>query len=101
MSFVIQTKNGNTTTGRLVMTQGIYHAGQCSPAFSQTVSKDFARYCQGDWGDLGESDKNLNDEAIVSGNDRILAAYATEKGKIFILTEADRSVTTILFADEY
>ena len=48
-----------------------------------------------------EEDKQMNDEAIKSGNDRILAAYETSKGNIYIITEHDRSATTILFADEY
>ena len=43
----------------------------------------------------------MNDEAVRSGNNRILASYETSKGKIYIITEYDRSATTILFADEY
>lgn len=48
-----------------------------------------------------EEDKQMNDEAVRSGNNRILASYETSKGKIYIITEHDRSATTILFANEY
>lgn len=48
-----------------------------------------------------EEDKKKNDKAIASGEDRILASYKTSEGQIFIITEWDRSYTTIMFADEY
>ena len=59
------------------------------------------RYKNQDWGNLCEEDKKLNDEAIKTGNGRILAAYETSKGKIYIITESDISATTILFSEEY
>ena len=54
-----------------------------------------------DWGDMCRSDRELNDSAVKSGNDRILAAYETCEGKIYIITDRDRSYTTILFAADY
>jgi hypothetical protein len=59
------------------------------------------RHGSGDWGDLGEEDKEANDLAVELDNDRILSSYHTEFGKIWIITECDRSATTILFPDEY
>jgi hypothetical protein len=60
-----------------------------------------ARYIGGDWGDCGEEDWKSNDEAI-KGDGRVLAVYHTAKGeKLWIITEWDRSVTTILLPDEY
>lgn len=41
-----------------------------------------------------------NDIALTNG-ERILGAYNTSQGKVYIITECDRSTTTILFADEY
>ena len=59
------------------------------------------RHAAGDWGDVSAEDKALNDQAILDG-DRLLSAYRTTKGtKLWIITEADRSVTTILLPDEY
>ena len=58
------------------------------------------RHVSGDWGDLCEEDCELNEKAI-GGEGRVFSSYDTEHGKIFIITEWDRSVTTILFASEY
>ncbi len=59
------------------------------------------RHVTGDWGDLDEDDKREN-EYSVSRHLRILSAYRLATGvKIWIITEADRSATTILLPDEY
>jgi hypothetical protein len=59
------------------------------------------RHVVGDWGDLGEEDRKLNDEAVVAG-ERILSAYRTNQGvKLWVITECDRSATTILLPEEY
>ena len=60
-----------------------------------------ARHARGDWGDLDAEDKESNEVALTCGA-RILSAYHTSKGdKLWIITEADRSVTTILLPNEY
>ena len=54
-------------------------------------------------GDLEPEDKELNDEALLNG-DRLVSAYEYPKHedwKIWIITEWDRSATTILFPHEY
>ena len=66
----------------------------------QELVKCFWRHTMGDWGDLCDDDKRLNDLAIESG-DRIFSAYNTSFGKIYVITEADRSYTTIMRAEEY
>ena len=58
------------------------------------------RHGNGDWGDLGSSDKKLNDLAITDGS-RILSAYLVAGAKLYVITEWDRSYTTILLASEY
>lgn len=59
------------------------------------------RHAMGDWGDLGDEDKQTNEEALALG-DRIFSAYQiNEKVRIYIITECDRSMTTILLASEY
>lgn len=59
------------------------------------------RHRSGDFGDVCEEDKALNDEAIETG-DRILSAYIDRNGiKFWIITEWDRSATTILLPSEY
>jgi hypothetical protein len=60
------------------------------------------RHVSGDDGDLGEHDKALNAEAIVTGESRIFSAYSLVSGdRIWVITEWDRSVTTILLPDDY
>ena len=54
------------------------------------------RHVQGDWGDLDEEDKRANEHALRTGA-RLLSAYLLEDGtKIWIITEADRSASTLL-----
>ena len=67
----------------------------------QSVDMFLRRHEQGDWGCLTSSDCRLNNLAYKHG-DRILSAYLLlDKTKIYIITEADRSSTTVLLADEY
>lgn len=58
------------------------------------------RHLTGDWGDLCEEDKQENQFSINNGF-RILSAYKTSSGKLWIITESDRSATTFLLPDEY
>ncbi len=59
------------------------------------------RHLSGDWGDVCEEDKAHNDQALVEGT-RLLSSYKSAKGlKFWIITEGDRSVTTVLLPDEY
>lgn len=59
------------------------------------------RHLTGDWGEVGNEDKAANDRALIDGT-RLLSAYSTAAGvKFWIITEADRSVTTILLPEDY
>lgn len=58
------------------------------------------RHLNGDWGDLCEEDKAENNFSLEHGF-RLLSAYDTPLGKLWIITEADRSVTTFLLPEEY
>ena len=59
------------------------------------------RHLSGDWGDTCESDARANEEALRSGN-RIISWYQVSKElRIMIITEADRSATSILLPEEY
>lgn len=90
--------------GALCATRGVADIMADNPAFAQFVNRSLARYLQGDWGEMSTSDKRGNDEAVGTGDLRIFAAYENtgrEDWKIWIITEADRSVTTVLFPSEY
>lgn len=59
------------------------------------------RHAQGDWGDVCKEDWESNDEALKSGQ-RLLSEYKLPDGKrIWIITEWDRSATTLLFPEDY
>ena len=88
--------------GQVVATNGVYDMAQKNERFNEFVSKSFARHCNGDWGDLDEEDKQMNDLALRNGDDRILSKYEYDEDiSIYIITEWDRSATTILFPSEY
>jgi hypothetical protein len=60
-----------------------------------------SRHVRGDWGDVPPEDAKANNDALRTGG-RLLSSYKTRKGeKLWIITEADRSVTTILLPHEY
>ena len=60
-----------------------------------------ARHQAGDWGEVPEEDSTANDQALVEGG-RLLSAYQSPIGvRFWIITEADRRITTILLPEEY
>ena len=59
-----------------------------------------ARHATGDWGEMCAFDRRQNEIALRSGY-RVLSSYPVGRGKVWIITEADRSVTTILLPEEY
>ena len=88
--------------GRVVSTIGVKELFDADKKFAEFVCKSFFKHCDGDWGDLCEEDKEMNDSALKNGDDRILSKYNyDEDTSIYIITEWDRSATTILFPEEY
>jgi hypothetical protein len=83
--------------GAVVMTQG---AKRLMEELELDPAHYLARHITGDWGDLSADDKKENDYSVTRSL-RILSAYGTGDSKLWIITEADRSVTTILRPDEY
>ena len=84
--------------GQLVMTQGVKHF--VKQGFSPI--RYIARHRSGDWGDLCEHDQEVNRQALIHG-DRIMSVYKLNEpiGTLWVITEADRSVTTLLLPSEY
>jgi hypothetical protein len=84
--------------GRIVATPGALRALE---AAEQQPAEFLDRHVNGDWGDLDDEDKQENEFSVRNGF-RILSAYSTSAGeKIWIITEADRSATTLLLPEEY
>jgi hypothetical protein len=82
--------------GQIVITQG---------ALSVLTAKDamlgLRRHSKADWGDVCPEDWQLNDAALKDGT-RLLSAYRSSDGtRFWVITEADRSVTTVLLPEEY
>lgn len=93
---------GKFETGQVVVTAGVAAEMEHNLGFIKFVLESFKRYEVCDWGNLCPDDAKMNDKAVKNGADRILAMYEDKKyGKIWIITEWDRSVTTILFPSEY
>lgn len=87
--------------GQLVWTRGVNDKVGEDEEFAKFVMASLKRHTNGDWGDLCDEDKQENELALKAGY-RLLSAYQKEgMPKIWIITEADRSVTTILFPEEY
>lgn len=90
--------------GRLYITAGIAQTMQEEPEFAAFAKHSFARYLACDWGEMDASDKWQNDQAVEQSNNRIFAFYlhpTRPEWKIWIITEAGRSATTLLFPREY
>ena len=58
------------------------------------------RHHRGDWDDLCEDDQSANENALFAGG-RIFSSYRVGDEKLYVITEWDRSVTTLLLAREY
>lgn len=59
------------------------------------------RHRVGDWGDVCEEDRQANERALIEGA-RLLSVYHGVSGvKFWIITEADRSATTVLLPEDY
>lgn len=84
--------------GRTVATPGALEELEKAGVSGQEL---FNRHITGDWGDLCKADKEENELSLKEGF-RILSAYKLPTGQtLWIITEADRSATTILKPDEY
>ena len=82
------------------MTCGIAEMVERDEFFASEIATACSKFMRNDWGNTCASDKRLNNKTLANG-DRILAKYETSKGDVFIITEIDREITTILFAYEY
>jgi hypothetical protein len=116
--------------GQLVATKAVAELQESSREFNAFVNACLNMYLNHNWGDLSDGDKKMNDDAVKSGEDRLLASYpfppgapwealngwGLEESGIWIITDWDRSirqffpdvtmilfpgVTTILFPGEY
>ena len=84
--------------GQIVATPGALAALKKA---GQQPGEFLTRHINRDWGDLDEEDRTENEYSLEHGF-RLLSAYKTNAGdRLWIITEADRSVTTLLLPEEY
>jgi hypothetical protein len=88
---------------KIYFTRGINDTVAENEVFAKQIVEFIKKYCKRDWGDLCALDKKQNAYAITHGG-RVLAAYQSIKGKVYIITDdttAKEKITTVLFASEY
>ena len=84
--------------GRIVATPGALEAVQEA---NQNPFEFIQRHQSGDWGELCEEDKRENEFSLKNGFRLLSADRTLHDVKVWIITEADRSVTTLLLPHEY
>jgi len=95
----MQNDNPLFELGQLCATPGALEALAAAGA---RPSEYLTRHIAGDYGDMCLEDKQENDIAVLSGDGRVFSAYRVNSElKIWIITESDRSLTTILLPEEY
>ena len=82
--------------GKMFQTQGVRREFSLAD-----IITCLALHASGDWGDMEEEDKALNDEALANNDGRLFSAYNIGEKRVWIITESDRSSTTVLLPDEY
>ena len=88
----------NLPLGKLLSTPG---AVEALAKAGQSGAELIERHRHGDWGEVSATDWAANDRALTDG-ERIVSAYSLKNGvKIWIISEANREVTTLLLPDEY
>lgn len=87
--------------GNLYVTPGIQRL-MVDAVFATSICDFLYRHSQCDWGDLSQNDCDANDEAL-EHEGRLFSAYRlpSASDKVWIITESDRSSTTILLPSEY
>lgn len=96
----------NLETGIIYFTAQVNELIADSAAFTSFTLHSLRRHRSCDWGDVCTMDAEYNDQSLKNGG-RILSSYtlpssfASKSNKVWIITEADRSSTTVLFPSEY
>lgn len=67
---------------------------------AEGIETALRRHASGDWGDICPEDAGLNEAALEHGS-RLLSVYGDAGERFWVITEADRSVTTVLLPEDY
>lgn len=89
---------------KIYQTRGIANEAEVDNKFKEEIKKALQRFLANDWGIISEEDKRANIEAVQCFN-RVLGAYMTSQGRIWVLGESNNGVyydvVTVLFHGEY
>ena len=97
-SEVVQNQTYLFPLGQIVATPGALEALEAS---HQSPAEFLTRHARGDWGELSADDIAENEFSLKNGF-RLLSSYFTAAGqKLWVITEAERDLTTVLLPDEY
>lgn len=83
------------SAGQILATPGVIEAFD-----SEFITQCLARHLVGDWGEICDEDRGINEAALVHGA-RLLSVYSQGEERLWVITEADRSSTTVLLPSEY
>lgn len=86
--------------GQTCITKGVNQLIENENISYDDVTSMIRKHVTGDFGELCEEDKEINLQAIKDG-DRILSKYKIKENSFYVITEWNRSVTTVLLCDEY
>jgi hypothetical protein len=87
--------------GRTLMTRGVQMLLDENTLVPQLITDNLMnRHASGDWGGVDAEDGAMNDAAVKNG-DRLLSSYTISGENVWVITDADRSITTVLLPSEY
>jgi len=86
--------------GQVLVTKRVAELARENPEFALFIKESLGRYRKGDWGDMSDEARQLNNR-FVENSLRLFSSYGSERfPEIWITTEPDRSCSTIMFPDE-
>ena len=91
---------GKFKSGGIYMTVGVSTDAENDPEFRGFITESLKRHLGGDWGEVCDEDRAENEFSLKEGL-RLMSVYSLKGRKIWIITEADRSATTILYPENY
>ena len=95
MSMLLIVTHTKFPLGQIVITQNAM-----STLSETAVNDSLRRHANGDWGSICPEDAELNDNALIHG-DRLMSVYGEGEERFWIITEWDRSITTVLMPEDY
>lgn len=86
---------------RVPLGQLVATPGALSELAQHDILRAVQRHTAGDWGDVCDEDRQANDWSLANG-ERLVSVYRAANGrKFYVITESDRSATTVLLPEEY